>query len=152
VNIEVLFGTESGTAEFVAGDIENKLQETVSASICDLAEFQLSRFSRDTFYIVVCSTYGEGDPPSSARPFLARLEREAPNLTGIRFAMFGLGDSSYSETFNHGGNVISQTLEKCGAVRVGEFGRHDASGREHASDVALDWLDRIIPYATPIAC
>jgi MioC protein len=152
LNIQVLFGTESGTAEFVAGDIENKLRKTRNTSVYDLAEFDLSAFSKDTLYVIVCSTYGEGDPPSSARPFLTRLENESPNLEGIRFAIFGLGDSSYSETFNHGSNVISEALEKFGAVRVGEFGRHDASGREHASDVALDWLDRIIPHAVAISC
>ena len=152
MKINILFGTESGTAEFVAGDIENKLRATVATSVSDLAEFSISSFSREYFYIIVCSTYGEGDPPSSARPFLEHLASASPDLSNVRFALFGLGDSSYPGTFNQGSDLICQALEKCGATRIGEFGRHDASGREHPSDSALLWLEKILPCVSIAAC
>jgi MioC protein len=147
MKIVILFGTESGTAEFVAGDLADKLNSSAEVTVSDLAEFPVSAFSRDAFYVLICSTYGEGGPPASARPFLAMLEREAPDLSGIRYAVFGMGDSSYVETYSRGSEIVSGRLEALGAERVGEYGRHDASSRDHPSDLALEWIARIMPVA-----
>ncbi|BCP53980.1 hypothetical protein K32_25970 [Kaistia sp. 32K] len=148
MRLVILFGTESGTAEFVSGELEAKLSSSFDVSVHDLAEYSLSDFDPADFYVLVCSTYGEGDPPLSARPFLAALASETPDLTGIRFAVFGMGDSSYGETYGRGSEVVAERLEDRGARRVGPYGRHDASGRDDASDAALEWIDDIVPLAT----
>jgi MioC protein len=147
MRLVIFFGTESGTAEFVSNDLAAKLQSTFDVVTCDLAEFALGDFDTSNFYLIVCSTYGDGDPPFSARPFLASLQRETPDLTGVKFAVFGMGDSSYKETYGRGSEVVAQALERLGAVRVGPYGRHDASGRDDASDAALTWVDEIVPLA-----
>ncbi|BCP53984.1 hypothetical protein K32_26010 [Kaistia sp. 32K] len=143
----VIFGTESGTAEFVANDVADKLAAEHEVSISDLAQVSPAAFDRDSFYVLVCSTYGEGDAPASAVPFLRTMSAEAPDLTDIRFAAFGMGDSSYKETYCQGCLVVSDLLEKHGATRVGDYGRHDASGRDHPSDLAIEWIDTILPIA-----
>jgi MioC protein len=143
MRIVILFGTESGTAEFVAGDIAGKFTNA-DVVVSDMSEFDIAQFTSSDFYVIVCSTYGEGDPPGSARPLLDRLDRASPDLAGVRFALFGLGDSGYRETYNQGGAVVAARLESLGARRVGEHGRHDASGRDHPTDVALNWVEHIV--------
>jgi MioC protein len=147
VKFVVVFGTESGTAEFVAGDVAEKISAEHDVVVSDLAQFSPAAFHRDDFYVLVCSTYGDGDAPASAVPFVKALAAEAPDLDGVRFAVFGMGDSSYTETYCRGSDVVSDLLEKHGAQRIGEHGRHDASGRDHPTDLALEWLESILPLA-----
>ncbi|WP_430806924.1 flavodoxin domain-containing protein, partial [Burkholderia multivorans] len=50
----------------------------------------------------MCSTYGDGEVPSSAREFYAQLQEGDVDLTGVRFAVFGMGDASYTKTYSRG--------------------------------------------------
>ncbi|TGR23007.1 MULTISPECIES: flavodoxin family protein [unclassified Mesorhizobium] len=147
MRIIVLFGTESGTAEFVAGDLAKKLGGEFEVIVSDMAEYPVTNLNNQDFYVFVSSTYGEGDPPLSAKPFLATLDRDMPDLSGVRYAIFGVGDSAYPETYCGGSQMIAKKMEIRGAFRVGEFGQHDASGRDHPTDVALEWIKSIVPLA-----
>lgn len=135
----VLFGTESGNAEMVAEDLVDELDGDHNAEAVDMTDYDISEFTPDDTYVVVCSTHGDGELPSGARPFFDALESESPDLTGIRFSVFGLGDSSY-ETYSHGSEIIDEKLRALGAERVGEYGRHDASDGSLPNDDALEWL------------
>ncbi|MEO0864648.1 MAG: flavodoxin domain-containing protein, partial [Pseudomonadota bacterium] len=94
--------------------------------------------------LLVTSTYGNGDLPSTALPFEEALTGGQPDLTGIRFAIFGLGDQVFAETFAHGSEKLAQMLKDQGAVQVGERGLHDASGFDMPEDVALPWVRGIM--------
>lgn len=144
----ILFGTESGTAEFVAEDLAEALEasgELGEVQVADMATCAVEDLRAEKFYVVVCSTYGEGDLPASARPFREMLEREEPDLAGLRYAVFGMGDSSYPDTYSRGSEIVDRLFTRLGGQRVGEYGRHDASGREGASDAALAWLKQLVP-------
>ncbi|MEW1931315.1 flavodoxin domain-containing protein [Rhodococcus sp. NPDC079359] len=135
----ILFGTESGNAEMVAEDMVDELDGDHHAEAIDMTDFDISEFTTENSYIVVCSTHGDGELPSGAAPFFEALEADEPDLTGIRFSVFGLGDSSY-ETYSHGSEIIDEKLRALGAERVGEYGRHDASDGSLPNDDALAWL------------
>ncbi|MFL4469838.1 flavodoxin domain-containing protein [Tateyamaria armeniaca] len=112
--------------------------------ISSLADVDPGALSKDTFYIFVTSTYGNGDLPSTALPFEEAMQEQTPDLTGVRFAIFGLGDQVFSETFNHGSMKLMQMLLDRKAEMVGERGLHDASGFDMPEDVALPWVSGII--------
>jgi MioC protein len=61
---------------------------------------------------------------------------------GVRFAgNIDIGcDTFYEETYSQGSEVLDRPLTELGAVRVGDYGRHDASSWDLGSDVALEWL------------
>lgn len=141
----ILFGTETGTAEMVAYDLVDRLGEVGETSVYDMAEYELSDLDADNFYVIVCSTHEDGGLPESAQPFYDRLNAESPELAGLRYAMFGMGDSTYSETYNFGSETIDTRMTELGATRIGEYGRHDASSRESASDAGLAWIEQILP-------
>ncbi|MEV6986982.1 flavodoxin domain-containing protein [Sphaerisporangium sp. NPDC051017] len=137
--VHVLFGTESGNAEMVADDIaaafgdqgfETVIAELTDVEVPDLAAMEIAVF--------VSSTYGEGGLPETAAPFYDALMAERPDLTGLRFAAFGLGDSIY-ETFNNAIETIRAALLELGAEQIGTTAKHDAASTTPATDLAEAW-------------
>ena len=143
MQIAVLYGTETGNAEMLAEDIASHLSDH-DASVTNLSDFDPAGFDAGTFYVIVTSTYGDGELPASAQPFAEAMDAAKPDLSGIRFAIFGMGDSEYPETFNYGGKRLEELLTGAGAERVGERVTHDASGADMADDLALPWIDEIL--------
>lgn len=143
MNITILFGTESGNAELVATELAEFLEREHDVDLFDLSDFDVNCFQTARLYLVVCSTHGEGELPQSAIPFAKAMQDEAPDLAGIRYAVFGLGDSTYPN-YSRGSEHIDSLLRECGAERVGEYGRHDASGRNEPDDLARAWAATLI--------
>ncbi|MFA5582095.1 MAG: flavodoxin domain-containing protein [Paracoccaceae bacterium] len=145
MNIAILYGTETGNAEMLAEDIASHLPDHDPA-VTNLSDFDPASFDRGTFYIIVTSTYGDGELPASAQPFAAAMEAQSPALAGVFFAVFGMGDSEY-ETFNFGGQHIERIMTDAGAQMLGDRVTHDASGGEMPEDLALPWVDAVIALA-----
>lgn len=143
MNILILFGTETGNAEMVADDLADALGADFTTEIRDMAAFDPVMLNPQDFHVIVCSTYGDGELPNSAQPFQAALQSQRPQLTGLRFATFGLGDSFY-ETFNRGSRLIAETLVDLGATSVGDHGQHDASSGELPGDAAVAWVKTLL--------
>ncbi|MFI9410729.1 flavodoxin domain-containing protein [Nocardia gamkensis] len=139
MRVVILFGTEMGTAESAADSIAEELRGAHEVSVHDMAEFDVGDLDVRDFHVVVCSTYGDGDLPTGAEPFADALDRRAPELGGLRFAVFGLGDTVYGDTFNRGGEIIAEKLIARGAVQLGEHARHDASTEIRVRDMARRW-------------
>ncbi|WP_299146997.1 flavodoxin domain-containing protein [uncultured Tateyamaria sp.] len=144
MKIGLYYGSETGNSEMLCEDIEADLGEGFDCHISSLADVDPNVLDKDTFYIFVTSTYGNGDLPSTALPFEEALKGTTPDLSGIRFAMFGLGDQVFAETFNHGSLKLSEMLIAQKAEVVGERGLHDASGFEMPEDIALPWVQGIM--------
>ena len=140
--IVILFGTESGNAEFAAEDMAAEIADREGEGV-DMIDFDVEDFSPESFYMVICSTHGEGDLPSGGVPLLQALTSQNPDLNGVEYAMFGLGDSSY-ENYSKGSEHIDQKLAELGAKRVGEYGRHDAHTGTLPNSAAVDWTNRVL--------
>ena len=134
----ILYGTESGNAELVAEDIGEELNGGAAVVISDMSDFDVADLSPEDFYIIICSTHGDGELPTSARPFHEALSATNPTLAGLKYAIFGLGDSSY-ETYSQGSEYIDRMLAQLGAERVGDYGRHDAADGSLPNDSAVAW-------------
>lgn len=65
----------------------------------------------------------------------ARKNKENHNklLKGVRFTVFGLGDSSY-EQFNEIGKQVNEGLAELGAERVYKYGEGNAEGNKTEDD------------------
>ena len=143
MNVLTIYGTESGNAETVADDLVDEFSDDVEIRAVDMTDATVEDITDGSFLLVVCSTHGDGGLPASAVPFGELLDEEEPDLTGVRYAMFGLGDSSY-ETYSRGSERIDERLAKLGAERVGVYGRHDASDGTLPNDTAIEWARDII--------
>jgi MioC protein len=144
MKITILYGTETGNAEMLAEDIQSEIEADHEVAISNLEDFAPGDFGADCFYLLVCSTYGDGDLPASAQPFADAMEADKPDLAAIHFAIFGLGDSEYDETFNHGPKKLAELMIAHGAHQVGERVAHDASGSDMAEDLAFPWAEAVI--------
>lgn len=142
--ITILFGTESGNAELVADDIaETFTTAGVEGEVIAMEDFEVADLSAAGTVVVITSTYGEGELPATTQPFQDALLAQQPDLTGLRFAAFGLGDSSY-ETYNNAIGILTRDLTGLGAAQLGETGRHDAVSGDSFTDVATSWAKTIL--------
>jgi MioC protein len=136
--LQILFGTESGNSEMVAEEVAEVLgAQGISTTVRDLSDVTVDSLGTAPF-ILVSSTYNEGDLPASAEPFYEALAAERPDLTGLRFAAFGLGDSTY-EHYSKGVDTLRGLLLDLGARQVGDTGRHDASTGTSPVEPANEW-------------
>lgn len=144
MKIFILFGTESGNGELAAEDLALSLADNHDVEVRDLATVAVEDISTEPLFVFICSTYGEGDLPNTALPFYTALNQIRPDLTGVDYAVFGLGDSFYKETFGHGSIKLDGKLQELGAHRVGQFGRHDASTWEPVGEAAVSWFGDVL--------
>jgi len=77
--------------------------------------------------------------PDNARSLYEHLQSAKPDLSHIRYGVFGLGDRTYAETFNFGGKRFDEVLTQLGAKRIGERHMHDASSGILPEETALEW-------------
>lgn len=139
----VLFvGTMTGNAEFAAEEMMQVLKDELGheAELRLMDGLRADAFQPGAIYIVCTSTYGEGEVPENAKAFYAALRDERPDLKGIRYAVCGLGDSTYADTFNFGGKRFDDLLTELGAMRLGERGRHDIRSEAQPWDYGKEWL------------
>lgn len=147
MKIAILFGTETGNAEMLAEDIAAGLEAGHDTSIADLGDTAPDDLKTADLNVIVCSSYGDGELPASAKPFAEKVTAEAPDLSGVRFAIFGLGDSEYAETFGFGSMKLAELLVSHGAQVLGDRLVHDVAGGDLPEDVALPWITAIIETA-----
>jgi MioC protein len=90
-------------------------------------------------FLVCTSTYGQGDVPDNAKNLYEALRASKPDLSRVRYGVFGLGDRTYAETFNFGGRKFDELLASLGARRIGERVQHDASSGVLPEETAQEW-------------
>ena len=142
MNIQFLYGSETGSAEILCEDIRDEL--SLDCTITGLDDVAPADLNGETFYIFVTSTYGNGDLPSMAQPFADKMDAEKPDLSHIRFAIFGLGDMVFAETFNNGSKQLMDRLVAAGAKMVGDRGIYDASSADMPEDIGVPWAQGIM--------
>ena len=140
VTINILVGTMTGTAQLCAQEMELALDdgETKVATLM-MDNLDSSVFTREGVFLICTSTYGQGDVPDNARALYEDLKARRPDLSQVRYGVFGLGDRTYAETFNFGGKRFDDLLTELGAQRIGERHTHDASSGILPEETALEW-------------
>ena len=147
MKIAIYYGTETGNAEMLAEDIATELEDAHDTTVADLAETAPEALKAAELNVIVCSSYDDGDFPASAKPFVEKLNAENPDLSGVRFAIFGLGDSEYEATYGFGSMKLADLLVARGATTLGDRIVHDAAGDDLPEDLALPWLAGILETA-----
>jgi MioC protein len=140
LRITILVGTMTGTAQLVAQELElawDDGETRVETLLMDKLDSAV--FAREGVFLVCTSTYGQGDVPDNAKALYADLQAKRPDLSRVRYGVFGLGDRTYAETFNFGGKRFDELLAELGAVRIGERVQHDASSGVLPEETADEW-------------
>ncbi|WP_435689495.1 flavodoxin domain-containing protein [Rubritalea sp.] len=117
----VLYGTQTGTAEDLAMELQEDIQEMGIECECEnVFDVDFSRLDSLEHIFVIISTWGDGDPPDDADGFCEALSSvSAGRLTGLNYAVFALGDSGY-ELFCECGKNVDKFLGFAGAHSLAE--------------------------------
>ncbi len=139
-SVSVLFGSQTGNSEGIAGKVVAALQARgVAAELKDMGSYKTQQLKTEKNLIVVVSTHGEGDPPDNAMDLHAFLHgKRAPKLEGVSFAVLALGDTSY-EHFCKTGKDFDTRLAELGALRL--LDRVDCD--VDYEDKAAAWIDEV---------
>jgi len=130
----------TGTAQLCAQEMELALgDDDTQVETVMMDGLDASVFATNNIFLVCTSTYGQGDVPDNARALYEDLKAKRPDLSRVRYGVFGLGDRTYAETFNFGGKRFDDILSELGATRVGERYKHDASSGVLPEETAVEW-------------
>ncbi|WP_210585214.1 sulfite reductase flavoprotein subunit alpha [Streptomyces sp. GESEQ-35] len=142
--VDVLFGTQTGTAEFLAGElVAGAGARGLGSTATALDDVTPERLAAMSHVLVVTSTYGEGEMPDNAGLFWEALQSDtAPRLEGLRYAVLGLGDRGYDD-FCQAAKLIDTRLEQLGAGRLHERVDCDVDFEEPAAEWTAAVLERL---------
>jgi MioC protein len=137
--IGIFVATMTGLAEICAEEIETALKSAgFEPSVTLMDGLGVDAFDAYETFIIVSSTYGHGEIPDNGQALFEAVEA-GPDLSGKRYAIFALGDRTYSDTFCAAGDRWDAAISACGAARFIDVERHDASSGTLAEDVAGAW-------------
>ncbi|MFC4653572.1 MULTISPECIES: assimilatory sulfite reductase (NADPH) flavoprotein subunit [Rheinheimera] len=145
-SLTILFASQTGNAKGVANKIKAAAeQQGLAVQVQDIASYKTNQLAKEKYLLIVTSTYGEGEPPESAVAFHKFLfSKKAPKLNELKFAVLGLGDTSY-EFFCKTATDFDEQLQALGATRLHQAALLDV---DYAA-AAAGWTDTAIRAFAP---
>ncbi|ELI6422939.1 assimilatory sulfite reductase (NADPH) flavoprotein subunit [Aeromonas veronii] len=140
-SLTILYGSQTGNAKGVATAIKAQAEARgLPVTLASMADYKPKQLKKESHLLVVVSTYGEGEPPESAVDLFEQLKKgKIGKLDGLKFAVLGLGDSSY-EFFCQTGKDFDDFLAKAGAERIYELASLDVDYQ----DAAKSWGEQAL--------
>ncbi|MFQ1913490.1 assimilatory sulfite reductase (NADPH) flavoprotein subunit [Aeromonas veronii] len=144
-SLTILYGSQTGNAKGVATAIKAQAEARgLPVTLASMADYKPKQLKKESHLLVVVSTYGEGEPPESAVDLFEQLKKgKIGKLDGLKFAVLGLGDSSY-EFFCQTGKDFDNFLATAGAERVYELASLDVDYQ----DAAKAWGEQALNAIT----
>ena len=140
--VTVLSASQTGHAREVADKLHAALAEQgINAKRISAADYKPKTIADEQVLLLVTSTQGEGEPPEEALSLHRLLfSKKAPPLPALRFAVCGLGDSSYPD-FCQAGKDFDTRLAELGGERLAP--RADCDVDYQATAAA--WIADLVP-------
>ena len=140
-SLTILYGSQTGNAKGVASAIKAQAEARgLPVTLASMADYKPKQLKKESHLLVVVSTYGEGEPPESAVDLFEQLKKgKVGKLDGLKFAVLGLGDSSY-EFFCQTGKDFDNFLATAGAERIYELASLDVDYQ----DAAKSWGEQAL--------
>ncbi|KAG5683647.1 hypothetical protein PVAND_012918 [Polypedilum vanderplanki] len=147
-SLVVFYGSQTGTAEEFAGRLAKEGMKyrmkgmVADPEECDMEELLQLKDIPNSLAVFCLATYGEGDPTDNAMEFYEWITNGDVDLTGLNYAVFGLGNKTY-EHYNKVAIYVDKRLEELGATRVFELGLGDDDA--NIEDDFITWKDKFWP-------
>lgn len=113
------YGSDMGTAEYIAFQLAEALKGVgIDTTEIELNNIELGELQAATHFVVVTSTFGDGEMPDNGTVFWEALSADdADKLPQLNFAVLALGDRTY-DLFCNAGRLIDERLEELGGTRL----------------------------------
>lgn len=138
--VKIFYGSQTGTAKGFAVILAKAVTSLdLPVAIINLKEYDpddnlIGEITGKNVCAFLVATYTDGHPTESAEWFCKWLEEAANDfrfgktyLKGLRYAVFGLGDSAYRSHFNKVSTNVDKWLWMLGAQRVLTRGEGDCN-------------------------
>jgi sulfite reductase (NADPH) flavoprotein alpha-component len=136
------YGTETGNAKKIALQFtQSARQSGITVNCSNLDQYRFSDLEKESLFLAIVSTQGEGEPPESARKFFSWIFSESPDLSKVKYSILALGDTAYP-LYCKAGEDLDKRLEELGATRIADMQKCDVDFEESASA----WFDKISAY------
>ena len=163
--VVIVYGTTTGNskqfAKMLSDRLESKDISGITTEVFDLsnveAEDRLPAWAKEvnTAFVVITSTHEGGSPPDSASWFFTWLDESSKDfrvqhsmLKGLKYAVFGLGNSLYSENYNTVAKQVDKFLFQLSATRFHSLclGDENVAGSKYGNiEADFDhWKDSFI--------
>lgn len=143
-SLVVAYGTDMGNAEDAAMSFaEATTAVGIPAEAVELNQVELGQLSTATHFIVVTSTFGDGEFPDTATLFWEAISASTERLEHMSFAVLALGDTSY-ELFCNAGILLDARLEELGANRIADRVDVDGYYQEPAAAWTTDLVKQLV--------
>ncbi len=140
LELTILVGTMTGTAQLVAQEVELTLDDGDTRVVTKPMDgLDVGTFAPGGLFLICSSTYGQGDVPDNAKYLYESLKATRPDLSRVSYGVIALGDRTYAETFCNGGKRFDAILSELGARRIGDMMLHDASAGTMPEELAVAW-------------
>ncbi|GLQ44997.1 sulfite reductase [NADPH] flavoprotein alpha-component [Dyella lipolytica] len=142
--LTVVYGSQTGNAKRLAEDLGRRVTAAgLAVRVVRADAYPVRELKQERLLYVVISTQGDAEPPDDARALVEFLgSARAPKLEDLRYAVLGLGDSSYPQ-FCAIGRQLDERLTSLGAHRLFATGEADVD----LETVAQPWLEHALQQA-----
>lgn len=145
--LTILYGSQTGNARRIATELASRSEALgLPVRLLRADAYPQRELAQERHLLAVISTQGDGEPPDDARGLFEFINgKRAPKLPALRFAVLGLGDSSYPQ-FCTIGRQLDARLAELGGVRLSPFGEADLEFEL----VAEAWAGQVLEHAREV--
>lgn len=112
----IVYATQSGTAEQLAWETANSLQQAgQSINVKAIQHLTLDDLKQQKRLLMIASTFGTGEAPDLALSFSQGLMKQTLDLSHLHVAVLALGSKEYADTFCVFGHEIAHWFKQCNA-------------------------------------
>jgi flavodoxin len=142
--IGIFVGSVYGNAQHVAEEVNTMLSAhgLVSEVFTDPT---LNDFNQASSILFISSTTGQGDIPPNLEFFVQDLREQFPLMGQKPFAVAGLGDSSYGETYCGAGRQIFELLTELKGKPITDLLEIDACETLEPEAEVVAWAEKLLP-------
>jgi flavodoxin len=146
-SISIFAGSVYGNAQHVAEEVHDMLSaQGIESEV--FTDPDTSDFTDAESVLVITSTTGQGDIPPNLELFHSDLRDSFPLMNGKAFAVVGLGDSSYGESYCGGGRQFFELLSELQGKPVAELFEVDALETLAPEEEVVPWVKTIVEQLT----
>lgn len=142
--IGIFVGSVYGNAQHVAEEVSVVLSKHGMFSEV-FTDPTLDDFKNASSMLFISSTTGQGDIPPNLEFFIQDLRDQFPLLEQKPFAVVGLGDSSYGETYCGAGRQIFELLTELQGKPITALLEVDACETLEPEVEVVAWLENVLP-------